>query len=64
MVAVGAAISVLLAGDERGHVQQHLQDSDRAMVALVQARCAALVPGYSLWGTRASGPAANLPDLD
>ena len=35
---VGAVVAELLAGDERGHVPEHLQSADRAMVALVEAR--------------------------
>ncbi len=64
LVAVGAAVSVLLAGNERGHVQQQLQESDRAMVALVEARCAALDLGQPPLDCRASGPAAKLSHLD
>lgn len=64
VVAVGAAVSVLLAGDERGHVQQQLQGSDRAMVALVEARCTALALEHPPHDCRTSGPAAKLYRLD
>lgn len=40
--AVGTTTRVLLAGDERGHVPEHLEEADAAMRDVVAARCVPL----------------------